>query len=219
MSFSKVLFLNGPAGKLEAIFNPAPAPQFLAVVCHPHPLYQGTMHNKVVVTAARTLHSLGGAVLRFNFRGVMASEGQYDNGIGEQDDVQAAVDFLHHTYSGLDLPTVVAGFSFGAWVGLSLGAREARVSHLIAIGLPTRLFSPMPFATSPKPKLFIHGKADTIASFEHFLLRYDTISEPKTLYAIEDADHFFTSRQDAIQHAIAEWLGAQGLSALPPPTH
>ncbi|MDW8018529.1 MAG: hypothetical protein RMI34_00455 [Chloroherpetonaceae bacterium] len=117
---------------------------------------------------------------------------------------------MHHS---LSIPVVVAGFSFGAWVGLSYGASDTRVSHLIAIGLPTRLFETAPFATSVKPKLFIHGQCDTIAPFEHFLRRYEGISDPKTLYAVPDADHFFTGKQDAIQHAIVEWSVAQGLAA------
>jgi len=87
-------FIQGAAGKLEAIFNPVDAPKFLAVVCHPHPLYQGTMHNKVVVTAAKALSNKGGAVVRFNFRGVMESEGVHAGGIGEEDDATAALDFI-----------------------------------------------------------------------------------------------------------------------------
>lgn len=212
MAFSKMLFIDGEAGKLEAIFNPVDAPKFLAVVAHPHPLYQGTMHNKVVVAAARALHKLGGATLRFNFRGVMASEGRYADGVGEQRDVKAAIDFLEATHPALDAPIVVAGFSFGAWVGLSYGASDARVSHLIAMGLPTRLFEKMPFADSAKPKLFIHGAADSIASFAHFQTQYAAIRAPKTLRVIEDADHFFTGKLDALERAIQEWLTAQLLT-------
>jgi hypothetical protein len=209
MSFSKMLFLNGEAGKLEAIFNPVATPKFLAVVCHPHPLYQGTMHNKVVVTAARTLHELGGAVLRFNFRGVMASEGHYADGIGEQQDVKAAVEFLIATHQGMRVPVVVAGFSFGAWVGLTYGATDSQVTHLIGIGLPTRLFGQIPFADSNKPKLFVHGTADTIASFAAFQAQYAHLSEPKTLRMIEDADHFFTGKLHLLAQAIHDWMSIQ----------
>ncbi len=214
MAFSKMLFIRSEAGKLEAILNPLDAPKFLAVVCHPHPLYQGSMHNKVVVTAARTLHELGGAVLRFNFRGVMASEGKYAEGIGEQRDVKAAVDFLQTLYAAQHVPIVIAGFSFGAWVGLSYGASDARVTHLIGIGLPTRLFETMTFATSTKPKLFIHGAADSIATFTHFQQQYAAISEPKALRIIDEADHFFTGKLNLLEDAIQDWLTTQMQFAL-----
>jgi alpha/beta superfamily hydrolase len=212
MSFSKTLLLNGEAGKLEAIFNPVSTPKFLAVVCHPHPLYQGTMHNKVVVTAARALHGLGGAVLRFNFRGVMASEGHYANGIGEQQDVKAAVEYLIDSHKKVHVPIVVAGFSFGAWVGLTYGATDSRVTHLIGIGLPTRLFEQISFAHSTKPKLFIHGTADTIASFADFQAQYAHLSEPKTLRAIDGADHFFTGKLHLLEQAIHDWMNMQLLT-------
>ncbi|MFN3394528.1 MAG: alpha/beta hydrolase, partial [Candidatus Thermochlorobacter sp.] len=161
------------------------------------------------VTAARTLHKLGGAVLRFNFRGVMASEGKYSEGIGEQRDVEAAVDFLQTLYTAQHVPIVIAGFSFGAWVGLSYGAGDARVTHLIGIGLPTRLFETMPFATSTKPKLFIHGAADNLATLTHFKEQYAAMSEPKALRVIDEADHFFTGKLNLLEDAIQEWLTTQ----------
>src|SRR5580693_5918767 len=115
---SRNFFLEGPAGRLEAIlWTPATTvpPQLAAVVCHPHPLFGGTMHNKVVYQAAKTMHRFGLPVARFNFRGVGLSEGQHDNGQGEMEDVQTVLDFLAQEYSGM--PLLVAGFSFGSWVG------------------------------------------------------------------------------------------------------
>jgi alpha/beta superfamily hydrolase len=134
---SKSFFLDGPAGKLEAVlWTPADgaAPRFAAVVCHPHPLFGGTLHNKVVYQAAKALDSRGGAVLRFNFRGTGLSEGAHDRGRGERDDVHAAVEFLAGRFS--QMPLVVAGFSFGCWVGLRVGCEDARVERVIGIGAP-----------------------------------------------------------------------------------
>ena len=118
--------LSGPAGRLEAILwstsgeGASEQPPLAAVVCHPHPLFGGTMHNKVVYQAAKTIHRFGLPVLRFNFRGVGLSEGTHDKGAGEVDDVQAAIEFLAQEYPGV--PLLVAGFSFGSWVGLRAGA-------------------------------------------------------------------------------------------------
>src|SRR5208282_5872766 len=116
--FHRSLFLNGPAGRLEALLwtSGAAAPAMAGLVCHPHPLFRGTMHNKVVFRGAKSLHRAGLPVLRFNFRGVGLSEGQHDCGRGERDDVRSALDFLSAEFPGL--PVVLAGFSFGAWVGL-----------------------------------------------------------------------------------------------------
>src|SRR5579863_8869759 len=127
--FHRSLFLAGPAGRLEALFwtSAEVIPKFVAVVCHPHPLYSGTMHNKVVFQAAKSLHKCGAAVLRFNFRGVGKSEGTYDHGQGEQGDVRAAIDYLAAELPGL--PILVAGFSFGSSVGLRVGCGDARVSQ------------------------------------------------------------------------------------------
>ena len=126
--FHRSIFLEGPAGRLEATLWTASAsePDFVALVCHPHPLYGGTMHNKVVYQAAKALHQRGAAVLRFNFRGAGQSEGAHDRGIGEQADVRTALDYLSVEFPGK--PIVLAGFSFGSWVGLRVGCEDARVT-------------------------------------------------------------------------------------------
>src|SRR5258708_33527174 len=131
---SRNLFLEGPAGRLEAIlWTPArsESPLLAAVVCHPHPLFGGTMHNKVVYNAAKTLDALGIPVLRFNFRGTGLSGGEHDHGRGEQGDVRAALDFLAAEFPGV--PLLVAGFSFGSLVGLRVACENPRVSHLIGL--------------------------------------------------------------------------------------
>src|SRR5580658_5250091 len=126
-TFHRNIFIAGPAGRIEALLWTVPVadPALVAVVCHPHPLYGGTMHNKVVFQAAKALHQNGATVLRFNFRGVGLSEGTYDRGQGEQDDVRAAIDYLSAEFPGR--PILVSGFSFGSSVGLRVGCCDARV--------------------------------------------------------------------------------------------
>ncbi len=128
------LFLPGPAGRLEALLNAgSPNATHAAVVCHPHPLYGGTLHNKVVFHAMKALNSFGFPVLRFNFRGASLSEGEHASGIGEVEDVRAALDWLEREFP---LPVIFAGFSFGAAVGLRAAYADDRVRALIALGLP-----------------------------------------------------------------------------------
>jgi alpha/beta superfamily hydrolase len=127
--------LRGPAGRLEALLNAgAPDAPYAALVCHPHPLGGGTMHNKVVYHAMKAFQSLGLPVLRFNFRGTELSEGEHDFGEGEQDDVRAALDWLQREF---DLPILFAGFSFGSYVGLRACCGDPRVIGLVALGIPT----------------------------------------------------------------------------------
>ncbi|KER11111.1 MAG: hypothetical protein HY22_00570 [[Candidatus Thermochlorobacteriaceae] bacterium GBChlB] len=199
-------FIQGKAGKLEAIFNPVNTPKFLAVVCHPHPLYQGTMHNKVVVTAARALWSQGGAVVRFNFRGVMESEGQHDNGVGEDDDARAAIDFIVGEYPHSAVPIVLAGFSFGAWIAAKVGATDARVSHLIILGLPLSRFEFSNLPATPKPKLLLFGDRDQFCPLDKIHPFVETLSPPKTLHVIQDADHFFNGKQHELTAHMEAWI-------------
>ncbi|ACF13207.1 conserved hypothetical protein [Chloroherpeton thalassium ATCC 35110] len=202
----KNICINGDAGKLEAIFNPVEKPKFLAVVCHPHPLYQGTMHNKVVVHAAKALASLGGAVLRFNFRGVMASDGAYDNGNGEEQDVKSAVNFLVNEYSADEVPLFVVGFSFGAWVGLKYGAHDDRVQFLIGLGLPLRMFSVEKFMKSTKPKLLIWGDSDELCPMDDVNQLVRSLSEPKEVRIVAKADHFFTGQLQGMTSFLEDWV-------------
>src|ERR1700739_2600642 len=129
---SQSFFLQGPAGRLEAIrWTPARAgtPELAAVLCHPPPLFGGTLHNKVIYQAAKSLDSLGIPVLRFNFRGAGLSAGVHDHGEGEKGDVQAAIDFLSSEFT--EIPLLVGGFSFGSWVGLRVGCGDQRVTDLL----------------------------------------------------------------------------------------
>ncbi|MFQ5778499.1 MAG: alpha/beta hydrolase, partial [Terriglobia bacterium] len=153
----KSLFLPGPAGKLEALWEePQPARAGLAgLICHPHPLYGGTFHNKVVHHTALALQELGLPVLRFNFRGAGQSEGKHDKGRGEADDVRAAL--AHLTGKIPSARIILAGFSFGAWVGLRVGCEDARVEALVGVGLPADNDDFSYLAACPKPKLFVQG--------------------------------------------------------------
>src|SRR5690348_5472353 len=134
--FHRNIFLKGPAGRLEATFWTASTtePEFVALVCHPHPLYGGTLHNKVVYQTAKALHQRDASVLRFNFRGAGQSEGVHDRGVGEQGDVRTALDYLSAEFPSKAI--VLAGFSFGSWVGLRVGCEDVRVTSLIGLGLP-----------------------------------------------------------------------------------
>jgi alpha/beta superfamily hydrolase len=209
--------LSGPAGRIEAILwsisregDSAPPP-LAAVVCHPHPLFGGTMHNKVVYQAAKTIHRFGLPVLRFNFRGVGLSEGKHEDGIGEADDVLAAFDFLAAEFPGM--PLLVAGFSFGSWVGLRAGCGDARVTEMIGLGLPvadldSRSFSY--FGTCEKPKLLVTGEFDRFgppqklrAMVEKFPPR---VLENTKVAIISGGDHFFAGHLPELDRAIAQWL-------------
>ena len=204
--YHRNFFLEGPAGRLEALLWTAHAadPSFAALVCHPHPLYGGTMHNKVVYQTAKALHQLGAPVLRFNFRGAGQSEGEHDRGAGEQDDVRAALDYLAAEFPGK--PIVLAGFSFGSWVGLRVGCEDPRVSRLIALGLPVDNVDASYLKTCTKPKLFIQGANDQFGSREKLEELFGELPEPKRLVFVGGADHFFEGHLDEVGPIIHDWL-------------
>ncbi len=209
--------LSGPAGRLEAILwtNPEEAaagqPPLAAVVCHPHPLFGGTMHNKVVYQTAKTIHRFGLPVLRFNFRGVGLSEGTHDKGIGEVNDVQAALDFLAGEFPGV--PLLVAGFSFGSWVGLRAGCGDPRVTDLLALGLPVGDLDGRSFSyldSCDKPKMLVSGEFDRFGPprvLRGVVERFPPDVREKTKVAIiAGGDHFFTGHLEDLDRTIAEWL-------------
>jgi uncharacterized protein len=203
---SRNLFLTGPAGRLEAIlWTPiAIAPRTAAVVCHPHPLFGGTMHNKVVYQAAKSLDALGLAVLRFNFRGTGMSEGKHDKGIGEREDVRAALDFLVVEFP--NLPLLVAGFSFGCWVGLRVGCEDARVTSLIGLGAPVNSSDFSYLSQCAKPKLFVHGSNDQFGDASKLNTLVASLPGENRLVIVDGADHFFLGKLDQVNAAIAEWM-------------
>jgi len=199
--------LRGPAGRLEALLNAgAPDAPYAALVCHPHPLGGGTMHNKVVYHAMKAFQSLGLPVLRFNFRGTELSDGEHDYGEGEQDDVRAALDWLQREFG---LPILFAGFSFGTYVGLRACCGDPRVAGLVALGMPThaegRDYDYDFLLECPQPKLFVSGTRDQYAPAATVEAAVAGAREPKELVWISGADHFFASKLEDVRQAIRAW--------------
>jgi uncharacterized protein len=208
------LFLDGPAGRLEALLNSGTEnATHAAVVCHPHPLFGGTMHNKVVFHTMKALNSFGFPVLRFNFRGTGLSQGEHDHGIGEVEDVRAVLDWMAHESR---LPLIFAGFSFGAAVGLRASYADERVKALIGVGTPVapvsggaeepRVYTFEFLQECPKPKLFISGARDQFGPRVKLDAMIASIPEPKKLVIIEGADHFFEGRLRELREAIEAWV-------------
>ena len=194
--------LDGPAGKLEALLEEPedrPAGE-AALLCHPHPLFGGTMHNKVVYRAARALRRRGSVVLRFNFRGVNRSEGLHALGVGEVEDARAALGWLRDRYPSL--PYALAGFSFGARVIASLGCETAGASRLIALGLPTRGIDVRALRSCPIPKYFISSTRDEFAPRSEMEALYAEIAEPKHMIWIDAEDHFFRGALDELEKSV-----------------
>jgi alpha/beta superfamily hydrolase len=204
---SSKFFLDGPAGALESILwisNRFSKPPFAAVLCHPHPLFGGTFHNKVVYQATKSLDSLGIAVLRFNFRGAGLSAGLHDKGLGEQGDVRAAVDFLAAEFP--NTPLLLGGFSFGSWVGLRVGCSDKRISELIGIGLPVDRSDFTYLRNCPKPKLFVHGAKDEFGAKSKVEELVAAIPGENRLAVVKDAGHFFAGHLPELDRAITAWL-------------
>jgi alpha/beta superfamily hydrolase len=208
------LFLSGPAGRLEALLNAGAADATCAaVVCHPHPLFGGTLHNKVVFHTMKALNNFGFPVLRFNFRGTGLSEGEHDHGNGEVEDVRTALDWLD---SEFHLPLIFAGFSFGAAVGLRIACSDPRVKALIGVGTPVgpvaagseepRVYTYEFLQNCTKPKLFISGARDQFGPRAKLEALVSSVPEPKKLVVIEGGDHFFEGRLRELREAIEAWV-------------
>jgi alpha/beta superfamily hydrolase len=207
---SRNFFLEGPAGRLEAILWKPVAqqpPQLAALVCHPHPLFGGTVHNKVVYQAAKSLDTLGLPVLRFNFRGAGLSEGTHDRGRGEQGDVKAALEFLADQFRGV--PLLLAGFSFGSWVGLRVGCADERVQELIGMGTPVNSSDFSYLENCKKPKLFVHGANDEHGALGKVETLVESLPGENRLVVIGEADHFFVRKLDHLDAAIRNWVTAR----------
>ena len=203
-------FLQGPTGRLEALLNAGSADaKYAALVAHPHPLFGGTMHNKVVYHASKALSSFGFPVLRFNFRGAGLSEGKH-HGRDEADDVRAALHWLMNEFA---LPVVFAGFSFGASTGLRACCGEERVPFLISLGTPIvaegRVYQYKFLAECRKPKLFVSGDRDQFGPVEELERVVAHAAEPKKLVVVPNADHFFEGQLPAMRQAIEQWMGEQ----------
>jgi alpha/beta superfamily hydrolase len=202
-------FLAGPAGRLEAVLNlGTKQATHAALVCHPHPVFGGTLHNKVVFNAMKALNSFGFPTLRFNFRGAGLSLGEHDAGLGEVGDVRAALDWLEHEFH---LPMILAGFSFGAAVGLRAGCPDPRVTSLIGLGLPVAPIDGRSYdfgflAECDKPKLFVSGSEDVFGPRVELEHTVELSADPKQLVWIDGADHFFAGRLQEMRETMEDWL-------------
>jgi uncharacterized protein len=197
------LLIDGPAGRIEALLEVPEGgqPAEVALVCHPHPLYGGTMHNKVVHRLARGLRRSGAAVLRFNFRGVGRSEGVYDHGAGETEDARACLGWLRARYP--NLPYTLAGFSFGSRVILKLGCELMSAERVIAVGFPTRAGELEGLLHCRASKIFIQSTRDQFGPKQELEALFARLPEPKRLVWVDAADHFFKDALESFEEAVA----------------
>lgn len=205
----RTLFLDGPSGRLEALLNVGvPDATHAGLVCHPHPLFGGTMHNKVAFHAMKALHSFGFPVLRFNFRGAGLSAGHH-HGQEEVNDVAVALAWLKREYS---LPILFAGFSFGAAMGLKACCPDPDVRALISLGTPVeaegRLYSYQFLHECRKPKLFLSGDHDQFGPHDALEAVVANAAEPKELVFIP-GDHFFDGHLGEMRLTVESWLHEQ----------
>jgi alpha/beta superfamily hydrolase len=185
-------------------WNPQVTPRQVALVCHPHPLYGGTMQNKVVFRAAKAALLSGLPTLRFNFRGTGKSVGTFTGGDGEREDVRAALDYLAAHFPGL--PVCLMGFSFGSWVGLAVVATDARVSTLVGLGVPVGSLDFDFLRDVRKPKLLLQGTRDEFGPVAQVSELYRSLAEPKQIHWVEGADHFFAGKLDEVQEVLRQFL-------------
>lgn len=201
------LIVPGPVGPLEALLDePAGPPRAAVVFAHPHPQHGGTMHTKAVFQGSKGLVRTGCAVLRFNYRGVGASPGAFDEGRGEADDYRSALDFMHARYPSL--PLWAAGFSFGSWIALETGALDPRVSALIGIAPPvTREGYAFPNTlASAKPKFLVQGSLDELCPIRDLWAFYARLLDPKEIAVIDGASHLFEGRAPEVGEALEDLL-------------
>lgn len=200
------LFIEGRRVRLQALLREPrnAAPRGAALVCHPHPLYGGSMDNRVVFRSAKGILDAGWAALRFNFRGVGASTGAYDHGEGEKADVGAVADWLEVKYPGQ--PLLLAGFSFGSWVGLQVGCLDPRIRAMIGLGLPLNHYDFDFLLENEKPTLYIIGSHDEFCELERLRRFTRLLPSASTMRIIEGADHFFKTQLDDVQHFVTSFV-------------
>ena len=199
------LHIPASHGQLEAILKEPNGPsRGVGLVCHPHPLGGGTMHNKVVFRAAAGLLDAGLTTLRFNFRGVGSSTGEHDEINGGVADVRDAVDYMAREYPGEDM--TLAGFSFGSRTGMEVGFADDRVKRLISIGTPVEKYSDYDFLTAvEKPILFVHGDKDEFCSVESLRSVTDRVSHAEVVI-FENCGHFFDEHLNELRDAVRDWV-------------
>jgi len=202
------LFIPSPHGQLEGILKAPRGPILgVALVLHPHPLFGGTMHNKVVFRAAAALNEAGLVALRINFRGVGQSTGEHDEGRGEREDVRSGLNYLTESYPGQEI--TLCGFSFGARVGLEVGSADERVVRLISLGTPVDKYDFSFLEQCRKPILFVQGDVDEFGGVERLRELVARLRAPAEMKVIKGAGHFFDDQLDELKAAITEWVLAQ----------
>src|SRR5436853_727913 len=199
------LFVAEPHGRLEAIVKEprTESVKGVALVLHPHPLFGGTMHNKVVFRAASALNDAGLIALRLNFRGVGQSTGEHDEGRGEREDARAGLDYLAENYPSQKI--TLCGFSFGARVGLEVGMMDDRVTRMISIGTPVDKYDFSFLEDAQKPMLFVQGDHDEYGNVERLDELVTKIKAPAELKIIKGAGHFFDDHLDELKVTITDW--------------
>lgn len=205
------LDLRVPHGRLEALLQDAPEPTARAIVCHPHPLHGGTLHNHVTHRLSKALVQGNVSALRFNFRGVGRSTGTFDDGKGEVDDAEWALDFVSR--QDPKLPLWTSGFSFGARVALALAARDPRVRRVLAVGLPVGHFDMAFLARVTQPVALVHGEEDEFASPEEVQRAADLLPGQHRLFVVAKCDHLATGKLAEVEATLGDavqWLRAAG---------
>ena len=196
--------LRGPAGRLEALLEEpgGEAIRAIAVVCHPHPLYQGTMHNKVAHTLARAFHEMGVTTVRFNFRGVAESEGQYDEGIGETEDALSVLAWIQDRWPSS--PSWLAGFTFGAWIALKASSRAPHLAQLVTVAPPVERITADDIEYPSCPWLIVQGSDDELVDCDAVISWVNQMPPGPELVVLEGVDHFFHGRLNDLKQTIVE---------------
>jgi len=205
----EVIF-NGPAGRLEGRYTHGKHPNApIALLMHPHPKHGGTMNNKVLYAMHKTFSNLGFSTLRFNFRGVGLSQGEFDKGVGELSDAAASLDWLQ-SHNQNPSACWVGGFSFGAWITMQLLMRRPEINTFITIAPPANMFDFSFLAPCPSSGLILQGTQDTVVPLEASKKLSDRLSNQRGIQmdyqTIEGANHFFDNHQDALKEAMTSYI-------------
>ncbi|MGA9854046.1 MAG: alpha/beta family hydrolase [Gammaproteobacteria bacterium] len=204
MAASESVIFQGPTGLLEGLLDAPPdEPRAITIVCHPHPLQQGAMTNKVTYIMARAFNDLGAVSLRFNFRGVGKSVGSFDNGIGETADALTAMDWLSARYPGL--PLWLGGFSFGAYVALRVQSEHA-IKRLVTVAPAVERFDTEAIKPPVCPWLLIQGDADEVVSPQAVLDWARKLPQPPSIAILKGAGHFFHGRLNDVRQTVVDYF-------------
>lgn len=179
------------------------------ILCHPHPQFGGDMHNRVITMALESAHEEGFSTLRFNFRGVGDSGGSYSEGIGEMEDVRAAIGFLHSRQKDSNLPLILLGYSFGACTGIPVAIKDERVKGVVAISPPLDIYDFSFMKGYQKKKLIVVGDQDIWCPSSRLEEWYQQLDEPKFLTLVQGADHFYSSQANLLVQPLREFFNSE----------